>query len=99
MVKNLPANAGDARDIKCVGKIPWSRKWQPTPALLPGKFHGLRRLVGYSPRGHKESDVTEQPHFHIDYFVIGNDPKASSFQLLLMHRSIPAPFQLCAGAY
>jgi len=42
-----------------VGKIPWRRKWQPTPVLLPGKFHGLRSLVGYSPWGHKESDTTE----------------------------------------
>ena len=32
-----------------VGKIPWRRKWQPTPVLLPGKFHGRRSMVGYSP--------------------------------------------------
>ena len=32
----------------------------PTPVLLPGKFHGWRRLVGYSPWGHKELDMTEQ---------------------------------------
>ena len=32
-----------------VGKIPWSRKWQLTPVFLPGKFHGQRNLVGYSP--------------------------------------------------
>ena len=31
-----------------VGKIPWRRKWQPTPVFLPGKFHGQRSLVGYS---------------------------------------------------
>ena len=31
-----------------VGKIPWRRKWQPTPVYLPGKFHGQRSLVGYS---------------------------------------------------
>ena len=43
-----------------VGKIPWRRKWQTTPVSLPGKFHGQRRLVGISPRGHKESDTTEQ---------------------------------------
>ena len=43
-----------------VWKIPWSRKWQPTPICLPGKFHGQRSLVGYSPWGPKESDVTEQ---------------------------------------
>ena len=42
-----------------VGKIPWRRKWQPTPVLLPGEFHGGRRLVGYSPWGRKESDTTE----------------------------------------
>ena len=42
-----------------VGKIPWRRKWQPTPVFLPGKSHGQRRLADYSPQGHKESDVTE----------------------------------------
>ena len=41
-----------------VGKIPWSRKWLPTPVLLPGKFHGQRSLAGYSPWGHKESNMT-----------------------------------------
>ena len=34
-----------------VRKIPWRRKWQLTPVLLPGKFHGWRSLVGYSPWG------------------------------------------------
>ena len=42
-----------------MGKIPWKRKWQPTPVFLPGKSHGQRSLVGYSPQGHKESDTTE----------------------------------------
>ena len=42
-----------------VRKIPWKRKWQPTPVLLPGKFHGWRSLVGYSLPA-KELDVTEQ---------------------------------------
>ena len=51
--KNLPANAGDIRDKRCgfnpwAGKIPSSRKWQPTAVLLPGKFHGQRKLVGYN---------------------------------------------------
>ena len=39
-------------------------KWQPTPVLLPGESHGQRSLVGYSPWGSKESDTTEQLHFH-----------------------------------
>ena len=42
-----------------VGKIPWRRKWQPTPVFLPGKSHGQRSLGGYSPPGRKESDVSE----------------------------------------
>ena len=37
----------------------WRRKWQPTPVFLPGKFHGQRNLVGYSPRGGKELATTE----------------------------------------
>ena len=42
-----------------VRKIPWRRKWQPTAVFLPGKFHGQRSLVGYSPWGHKELDMTK----------------------------------------
>ena len=42
-----------------VGKIPWRRKWQPTPVFLSGKSHGQRSLVGYSPWGCQESDTTE----------------------------------------
>ena len=42
-----------------VGKIPWRGKWQPTPVFLPGKSHGQRSLVGYSPWGCKESNTTE----------------------------------------
>ena len=37
----------------------WRRKWQPTPIFLPGESHGQRSLVGYSPCGHKELDMTE----------------------------------------
>ena len=40
-----------------VGKTPWRREWQPTPVFLLGEFHGQRSLVGYSPRGHKQSDI------------------------------------------
>ena len=43
-----------------VGKIPWRRKWQPTPVFLPGEFHGQRSLAGYSPCDHKELDTIEQ---------------------------------------
>ena len=59
VVKNLPANAGDAGSIPWVKKTPWGRKWQPIPVFLPGKSHGQRSLAGYSPWDHKESDTTE----------------------------------------
>ena len=41
-------------------KTPWRRAWQFTPVFLPGESHGQRSLAGYSPRGRKESDTTEQ---------------------------------------
>ena len=43
-----------------VGKIPWRRKWQSPPVLLPGEFHGQRNLAGYSSWGRKRSDTAVQ---------------------------------------
>jgi len=65
-VRNLPDNARDAGDRSSVSvwKIPWRRKWQPTPVFLPGKPHGQRSLVGHSPYGHNESEKTEQLSIH-----------------------------------
>ena len=62
VAKNPLANAGDARDR--VRKIPWRRKWQPTPVFLCGKFHGQRSLEGYSPWGCdvRDDSVTEHTH-------------------------------------
>ena len=42
-----------------VSNILWRRSWQSTPVFLAGESHGQRSLAGYSPQGHKESDVTE----------------------------------------
>ena len=48
-----------------VRMIPWKGKWQPTPVFLPGTSHGQRSLAGYSPWGHKESDMTDRlTHTH-----------------------------------
>ena len=41
-----------------VRKILWRRAWQPASLFLPGESHGQRSLAGYSPWGHKESDMT-----------------------------------------
>ena len=47
------------------------RQWHPTPVLLPGKSHGRRSLVGWSPWGREESDTTERLHFHFSLSCIG----------------------------
>ena len=71
VVKNPPANAGDVKRRGLdpwVGKIPWSRAWQPTPVFLPRESHGQRSLVGYSVcasvLSHKEPDMTERLSMH-----------------------------------
>ena len=75
MMGFLDGSAGKESACQCrrcwfdpwVWKIPWRRKWQPIPVLLPGKSHGLRIPLGYSPWGHKELDTTERLHFFILY--------------------------------
>ena len=63
-VKVSACNAGGPGSIPGSGKIPWRWKWQPTPLFLPGESHGWKSLVGYSPWGRKESNMTERLHFH-----------------------------------
>ena len=62
-------NASDGKEPVCnmgdlgltwVGKIPWRRTLQSTPVFSPGKSHGQRSLVGHSPQGRKELDMTER---------------------------------------
>ena len=63
MVKNLPANAGDSRDMSSIPgweRSPGGENSNGTPVFLPGQSHGQRSLVGYSPWDCKESDMTEQ---------------------------------------
>ena len=49
----------------------WRRKWQPTPVFLPGESQGQGSLVGCSPWGRQESDITERLHFHFSLSYIG----------------------------
>ena len=69
MVKVSAYSPGDPGFNPWVGKIPWRRKWQPSPVLLPGKSRGWRSLVGYSPWSHRELDSTEQLDFHFHFHV------------------------------
>ena len=57
MVKNPPATQETCETW--VRKIPWIKEGQPTLVFLPGEFHGQRSLAGYSPWGHKVSDMIE----------------------------------------
>ena len=52
--------SGDSGSTSGSGRSPGGGKWQPTPIFLPEKSHGQRNLAGYSPKGHKDSDMTEQ---------------------------------------
>ena len=56
-----------------VRKFPWRRKWQPTPVFLLGESHGQRSLVGYSPWGCKELDITER--LSTFTFILTNNDK------------------------
>ena len=61
LVQNLPANAGDIRDaglIRGSGRSPEGSHGNPLQ-YSPGESHGERSLVGYSPWGGKELDMTE----------------------------------------
>ena len=63
-------NSGDPGFNLRVGKISWRSKWQTTPIFLPGKSHGQKNLVGYSPCSHKELDMNERLHFHFDFKLL-----------------------------
>ena len=63
LVKNPPAMWETW--VRALGREdPLEKEMQPTPVFLPGKPHGRRTLVGYSPWGLKESNTTERLHFH-----------------------------------
>ena len=62
MVKHLPAT-WETRVQSLGREEPLEKEMATHSSILAGKFHGLRRLVGYSPWGCKESDVTERLHF------------------------------------
>ena len=85
LVKNLPANALGARDVGSIpgsGRSPGIGNGNPLQysCLENWKSHGQRSLVGYSPWGCKELDMTEhtQLYFIQSYFPRGNWPKLVS---------------------
>ena len=100
-VKNPPAMQ-ETRGLSLVGKIPWRRKWQPTPVFLPGESHGQRSLVGYILWGHKESDTTERlthtikslTEGHLSFTVILSDWNETLDSKFLLGICIESTFPL-----
>ena len=62
-------------------EVCWKRKWQPTPLLWPGEFHGQKILKDYSPRGHKASDTT--------YWLNNNNTSYRASRALLLLITVP----------
>ena len=74
-----------------VGKIPWRKAWQTTPVFLPGESHGQKSLVGYSPWGLKELDITEATQHACTLLALTNAKSLEGkFQ-------IPFSFPTCLG--
>ena len=72
-----------------VRKIPWRRKWLPTPVLLPGKSRGQRSLMGYSPGSCKELDMMESAHTHM-FFLAKNVHKYPGFSVFSLEQLLSA---------
>ena len=66
-----PSSLGNPDFLSPCLRIDFLIQWHPTPILLPGKSHGRRSLVGCSPWGREESDMTERLHFHFSLSCIG----------------------------
>ena len=80
VVKNPFANAREkrCRFNSCIRKIPWERKWQPTPVrILLGKPQGQRSLVSYSPGGCRESDASKWAQHTALICSLGKGPSAT----------------------
>ena len=91
-VQRLPAVRGPGFN-PWVRKKPWKRKWHPTPVLLPGKSHGRRSLVGYSPWGRKESDTTERLHFTCSYPSQRKSTGPLASQVLVLGGRFPSHYE------
>ena len=70
-----PLNYKETQPVHSKGDQPWvffgrNDAKAETPILFPGKCHGQKSLVGYSPWGHKELDTTERLHFSLSAFFI-----------------------------
>ena len=86
VVKNLSASAGDAWDVGLIhgsGRSPGVENGNPPQSVsLLRKSHGQRSLVGYSPRGHKELDMTEHTHTYTQHILTWMKDKVKALQYI-----------------
>ena len=87
--KESACNAGDPGLTPWVRKIPWQRKWQPTPAFLPGKSYRQWSLAGYSPWGCKESGTTGELTFSLSLMLLITPPDNSCWSGLWAQQRPP----------
>ena len=71
-----------------MGKIPWRRKQQPTPAFLPGESHGQRSLVGYSPKNQKITEVIQQACVHVGGWKVKGYIQSESISVKASERQV-----------
>ena len=64
--KESACSVGDQGSGLQVGKIPWRRKWQPTPVLLPGEFHGQRRKCSWGCKELGTFTLSKRKHQVVD---------------------------------
>ena len=81
MIRNLPAMQETQ-----VGKIPWGRKWQPTPVFLTEEFSGQRSLASYSPWHCKQLDVIEQLTLSFSFKKLDYDSFLEVFIYYFFHK-------------
>ena len=80
-----------------VRKVPWRRAWQPTPVVLPRESHGLRSLLGYSPRGLKESHMAKRLILFF-LFSYKSGPKFAQAFLVCNHFALFQQLTLSQGS-
>ena len=100
VVKKSACNTGKAGSISGWGRSPGGGKWLPTPVFLPGKSHGQRSLVGYSPWSCKDLDTTEWLSMHTCTHWIQYWLRVNRFPIYLAHRILPScqhNYQLCCS--
>ena len=80
VIKNLPAVQETGFD-SWVGKIPWKKKWKPTPVFLPGEFHGQRSLAGYTPSQRVRHDWARTHTEKLNKFTTATQPVQSKSRI------------------